>query len=61
VEVTYHDISKPDVTLPDDIASRQEAEHLAFPISVVNGEVVATGDVSYFMLADKIKGLAQTV
>lgn len=59
VEILYHDISRPGETVPEDVARGIEEQRLPYPVSVVNDELVAAGDVSYFVLSDKIKILTQ--
>ena len=59
VQMRYHDISQPDEPVPEDVGRAVEEQQLIYPVSVVNGEVVAAGDVSYFVLSDKIKMLTQ--
>lgn len=59
VAVRYHDISGPDEPVPEDVRRAIEEQQLIYPVSVVNDELVAAGDVSYFVLSDKIKMLTQ--
>lgn len=55
VRVTYHDLARPDSKIPDDVARRVAEEHLPYPVSVIDGEIVSAGEVSYFLLGDRVK------
>lgn len=55
VSVTYHDLARGETRMPEEIASRVNAERLPFPVSAIDGEVVSAGDVSYFALSERIQ------
>lgn len=58
VQVVYHDLSRPGAAAPEEVRRRIENEHLPYPVTAVDGEIVSSGDVSYFVLADRIKQTA---
>lgn len=59
VDIKYHDISSPEETVPEDVARMIAEQRLPYPVSVVNDEIVSAGDVSYFVLSDKVKMLTK--
>jgi disulfide oxidoreductase YuzD len=59
VDIRYHDITRPDESAPEELTQAIADQRLPYPVSVVNDEIVSAGDVSYFVLSDKVKMLTQ--